>query len=212
MSGKLNRIPYFLPPSITAMMIAAVVTILLNTLAPIPRMFPGYGDFSFHLIEGASFGWPFAAFEYSLWDNSTESILFIDDVVIGVAIIFVVGRISDRVAHSRAATPGVSGGKKQRWFQFHLSTAIVLTLLAGALGLVQAWPEHYMMEFGNTTNWACGWPMPILKWWTGPGGTARLSQAVFPPGVAVNIATAVLILATVARVLERRISSSRQEF
>jgi hypothetical protein len=50
--------------------------------------------------------------------------------------------------------------------------------------------------------------MPILKWWTGPGGTARLSQAVFPPGIAVNVATAVLILATVARVLERRISKS----
>ncbi len=194
-------------------MIAGVGIMLLNTLTVVPRMFPSCDrPPSFQIVEVASYGWPFAAFEYSLWIRAASVPLLVSDAVIGLAIVFIVGRISDRFAFKRGEASGLLSQSKPHWFQFHLSTAIVLALLAGVLGLVQAWPGHYMMEFDNTTNWACGWPMPILKWWTGPGGTARLSQAIFPPGVAVNIVTAVLMLATVARVLERRISSSRQEF
>jgi hypothetical protein len=171
----------------------------------VPRFFHNSGQLSFRSIAGASFGWPFAAFEYSLWLHAADLNLLLVDVMFGGMVVFVVGRVSDRIASSRGDSLIVLSDPQRRWSRFHLSTAVLLALSVGVIGWVQTVPRLYMMEFDNTTNWACGWPMPILKWWTGPGGSARLSQTVFPPGVAVNVATAVLILATVARVLERRI-------
>jgi hypothetical protein len=195
--------PFFLPQSVTVMMVAAVVLLLLNGDSHFPRIH--LRCFEAHVErnpEFASLGWPFAVVEYDLlpFNNALECNLLVGNILFCVTALYCIGRLTN---HLVACTVPFAAPTR---LQFHLSTAVWLVLVTAVLGCVQTVPHIYWMDCEYCrTNRALGWPMPIIKWF-GDGEALRDSQTVFVPGVLMNAIISILLLATIARVLERRIA------
>ena len=84
---------------------------------------------------------------------------------------------------------------RRPWFQFHLLTAVILTLAAGALISINALKTYDVL--GGSGSYRCGWP---LSWyWTSHSGVNnQLKASIQLDVLLVDIGAALLILLAVA--------------
>jgi len=105
---------------------------------------------------------------------------------------------------------------KPRWLQLHLSTAIILSLVAGGLLWLNTEsrmePDRTIVAFsifGLRCN-SMGWPLPFVYWASGWGSdtpSPDIDSKWQPMGLLVDILVALAIFAAVYALAEWRIRS-----
>jgi hypothetical protein len=118
--------------------------------------------------------------------------------------------------------------KRRPWFQFHLSTCVILMFVAGGLLWAnvteRGFGAHFTSKglpyvvFGLHPERGLGWPLPFLKWdWeVGEGElsmhfVSRLPQSCWSfVALAADLAVALAVLALVGLLCEWRIRRSAE--
>jgi hypothetical protein len=97
------------------------------------------------------------------------------------------------MAHSPEETHRMSDKRRRSWFQIHLSTAIMLMLVAGGLVWANAEPTKFY-SMGDELVFFRGWPYTFQ----GNINGDVIKDYFWPEYMARNVASAVMILGTVA--------------
>jgi len=117
--------------------------------------------------------------------------------------------------------------RRRRWFQFHLATALLLTLVAGALlwanirsrpvtdvvFVLEAYgnlPRMKIEGYPDTTEGAAhGWPWVAYRWFEAHYNGFKFSK-LYKQSVCLNVGFAVMSLATTAVISEWLIRRKRR--
>ena len=83
--------------------------------------------------------------------------------------------------------------KKRPWFQFHLSTAIILMFAAAGLLWLNMRPDVQATPFGSNELVAWGWPFTALQH-LDHGNGQSVRQFIAPFGIAFDLLVAAAIL------------------
>ena len=94
--------------------------------------------------------------------------------------------------------------RKGRLWQIHLSTAILLMFVAGGLLWANFTAYKSSRDSIDLTNWASGWPLPLLRWYSA-NGEAMEHKSISELGVVFNLSAAALILTGIALICENLI-------